>query len=362
MVILSIVGARPQFIKATMVSKALERYHNQIREVMVHTGQHYDYQMSDVFFKELEITAPAYNLGVGSGSHGMQTAGMLVGIEQTILKEKPDVVVVYGDTNSTLAGALAAAKLRIPLAHVEAGLRSFNKFMPEEINRVLTDHISNILFAPTEMAVNNLYREGINKSSIYLVGDVMYDAAIYFGKKAENQSSVIDELGMEKNDYILATIHRAENTDNDNHLKYIFSALNAIAETISVIVPIHPRTEEALKRINNAYQDKFSKIRFIEPVGYLDMIMLEKNASVIVTDSGGVQKEAYFYQVPCIVLREETEWVELLETGLIKLQAPENQLVIEKTITDIIGLKNSYISELYGKGDTAHLITEILAT
>lgn len=313
MKIASVVGARPQFIKTAAVSRALRAIEG-VKETLIHTGQHYDANMSSVFFEELEIPHPDYNLGIGSATHGAQTGRMLEAIEGVLLKEKPDWVLVYGDTNSTLAGALAAVKLHIPVAHVEAGLRSFNRRMPEEINRVLTDHASDLLFAPTQTAVENLQREGIPDARIKLVGDVMYDAALYYGAKAERQSRILNALKLEPKGYILATIHRAENTDDPLRLRAIFDSLAEIAHEIKVVLPLHPRTRAALVQAS-LYDKAAQSICLIEPVGYLDMMMLEKNARLIATDSGGVQKEAFFYHVPCVTLREETEWVELVELG-----------------------------------------------
>jgi UDP-GlcNAc3NAcA epimerase len=356
---LTIIGARPQFIKAATVSRALQLHLN-IEEILVHTGQHYDENMSEVFFQELEIPKPKYNLNIGSGSHGSQTGKMLEAIEQVLLKEKPDWVLVYGDTNSTLAGALAAVKLHIPVAHVEAGLRSFNRKMPEEINRVLTDRSSDLLFAPTEIAVKNLDREGIDSEKIHLVGDVMYDAALFYGTKAETKNDILDRLNLTSQQYILATIHRAENTDNPQRLQAIFESLTLINRDIPVILPLHPRTKNLLFQQGMLEQiDK--EIQLIEPVGYLDMVMLEKNARLIATDSGGVQKEAFFYSVPCLTLRAETEWIELVKSGWNTLVNPDRgsqeiyhyfQLSLNKTKLDR--------HNLYGNGDSAVKIANIL--
>lgn len=356
--IVSVVGARPQFIKAAAVSRVLKSAEG-VNEILVHTGQHYGANMSHVFFEELEIPRPDYNLGIGSGTHGAQTGKMLEAIEKVLLEEKPDWVLVYGDTNSTLAGALAAVKLHIPVAHVEAGLRSFNRHMPEEINRVLTDHASDLLFAPTKTAVMNLRHEGIPEERIKLVGDVMYDAALFYGKKAELQSQILNKLGLKPKEYVLATVHRAENTDDPVRLKVIFDALCEIAGEIKVVLPLHPRTREAL--IKSAMYDKVaSSICLTEPVGYLDMVMLEKNARLIATDSGGVQKEAFFYRVPCVTLREETEWVELVELGWNFLTSP----ISKETI--IAGIRYNYINHdrsehyPYGKGNSAEKVLHFL--
>ena len=352
--VINIVGARPQFIKVAMVSKALRHISN-ITNILVHTGQHYDDNMSRVFFEELEIPEPDYNLGIGGGTHGQNTGRMLEAIEKVLMKEEPDVVLVYGDTDSTLAGALAAVKIHIPVAHVEAGLRSFNRRMPEEINRVLTDHASDLLFAPTETAVKNLISEGVPEDKIHLVGDVMYDAALYYGKKAERESKILEHLGLKPEEYILATVHRAENTDDPKRLKAILEALAEIHREVSVVFPVHPRTRRRIK--DYGLQDLVHKLIAIDPVGYLDMVMLEKNARVVVTDSGGVQKEAFFYQVPCITLRKETEWVELVELGWNKL-VPPMRLSSEVILT--FAKKHGLISYPYGKGRAAELVAETL--
>lgn len=314
--VIDIVGARPQFIKIAPILKAVYKHNNEnpsnpIKEVLVHTGQHYDYEMSGVFFEELGLKPPDYHLGVGSGTHGYQTGEMIKRIEEVLLQEKPDLVMVYGDTNSTLAGALAAAKLRVSVAHVEAGLRSFNKQMPEEINRVLTDHVSDLLFCPTQTAVKNLQREGITKG-VHWVGDVMYDAALQYLMLAERKSLILHRLELEPKSYTLATIHRAENTDNPARLRAIFDGLERVAQAgFPVILPLHPRTRKQVENLGLSPRG----VRLLEPVSYLDMLLLEKNARVILTDSGGVQKEAFYFRVPCVTLREETEWVETVEAG-----------------------------------------------
>jgi UDP-GlcNAc3NAcA epimerase len=305
---LSIVGARPQFIKAAPVSRALRKIAN---EVLVHTGQHYDREMSRVFFDELHIPEPDYNLGVGSGSHGWQTGQMLIRIEEVLLKERPDWVLVYGDTNSTLAGALAAVKLHIPVAHVEAGLRSFNRAMPEEHNRVLTDHVANLLFCPTQTAVDNLTDEGIT-AGVRLTGDVMVDALFYNAGLAEEHSDVLGCLNLTPGGYILVTVHRPRNTDDPTRLRAILAALEEIAQDGPVVFPAHPRTRKAMDALG--YRPGIG-LRVIEPVGYLDVLSLQKNARLVLTDSGGMQKEAYLFAVPCLTLREETEWVETVEAG-----------------------------------------------
>jgi UDP-GlcNAc3NAcA epimerase len=317
--ILSIVGARPQFIKAAPVSRALRVAH---KEVLVHTGQHYDHNMSAVFFQELEIPEPDYNLGVGSGPQGQQTGRMLEAIEHVLLEEKPDWVLVYGDTNSTLAGALAAVKLHIPLVHIEAGLRSYNRRMPEEHNRVLTDHAADLLFCPTQTAVNNLAREGITRV-VRNVGDVMYDAVLRNIGIAEKRSNVLERLELQPKGYLLATVHRAENTDAPMRLAGIVEAFGMLEELI--VFPAHPRTRAALAAFDWALPDN---VRIIEPVSYLDMLMLEKHARLILTDSGGVQKEAYFFAVPCVTLRDETEWVETVEAGWNVVVGADPQRII----------------------------------
>ena len=310
MKIVTVVGARPQFIKMAPVSTALRR---EFDEVVIHTGQHYDYTMNDIFFKDLCIPEPNYNLGVGSGTHGVQTGEMLKGIEKILIREGPDFVMVYGDTNSTLAGALAAVKLHIPVAHVEAGLRSFDRRMPEEINRILTDHASDILFTPTKTAVKNLRAEGI-VNGVYLVGDVMVDALLHNISIAEHKSKILQMLGLYNEKYILVTVHRAENTDDPSKLKRIVEALIECEER--VVFPAHMRTLKALKNYGFYSKLKNSKnVMLINPVGYLDMLMLEKHANKILTDSGGVQKEAYILTVPCITMRSSTEWVETIADG-----------------------------------------------
>jgi UDP-GlcNAc3NAcA epimerase len=350
--IVTVVGARPQFIKAATVSREL-RAKSGVEEVLVHTGQHYDENMSDVFFEELEIPHPDHHLGIGSGSHGTQTGRMLEAAERVLLAEEPDLVLVYGDTNSTLAGALAAVKLHIPVAHVEAGLRSFNRRMPEEINRVLTDHASDLLFTPTETATENLRREGISAESIYWVGDVMYDAALLYADKAKEKEEILKRLQLEPKGYVLATVHRAENTDDLGRLRAIFEGLERVADSSPVIMPLHPRAKKKHSRLGL----RSSKIRYLDPVGYLDMISLEKNAAVIATDSGGVQKEAFFYRVPCVTLREETEWTETVASGWNTL-APPDPLGIYKAVK--AAEPPALAPPFYGDGTAARHIVEIL--
>jgi UDP-N-acetylglucosamine 2-epimerase len=321
--VLTVVGARPQFVKAGPVSRALRK---RVTEVLVHTGQHYDDNMSKTFFDELEIPRPDHHLGVGSGPHGRQTALMLERIERVIEAEAPDLVLVYGDTNSTLAGALVAAKLNLPLGHVEAGLRSFNRAMPEEINRVAADHCSTLLFCPTATSMENLRREGIT-DGVSLTGDVMYDAALLYGEKAERKSDALERLGLAPRGYVLATVHRAENTDDPSRLRGIVEALAACGRT--VLFPVHPRTRAKLAAsgLDRALAAAPS-VRAVDPVGYFDMVRLEKNAAAVLTDSGGVQKEAYFYRVPCVTLRNETEWVETVEDGWNRLAGADPAAVL----------------------------------
>ena len=353
MKVATIIGARPQFIKCAPVSRELRKV---ATEILIHTGQHYDDNMSQVFFRELNLPAPDYNLGVGSGPHGAQSGKMLKRIEEVVLKEEPDSILVYGDTNSTLAGALAAAKLHIPVAHVEAGLRSFNRRMPEEINRVVTDHLSSLLFCPTETAVNNLAREGITQG-IKLVGDVMYDALLCSLQIAEKRATILKRLRLQPKAYFLATVHRAENINDAGRLKAIIKALEKISAIYTVIWPIHPHTRQVLE-----YQKLILSInhslRIIDPVSYLDMLLLEKEAKVILTDSGGVQKEAFWLGIPCVTLREESEWVETVQTGWNTLAGTDpNRIVtaVSKQIPPQPRMQN-----LYGDGCSAKKITQIL--
>lgn len=308
MKLLTVIGARPQFIKAATISRVVAQS-DTLQEVILHTGQHYDANMSDVFFEELSIPKPSHYLGVGGGGHGQMTGRQLEQIETVLLEEKPDQVLVYGDTNSTLAGALAAAKLHIPVAHVEAGLRSFNRMMPEEINRVLTDHVSDILFAPTEVAVRNLAAEGITGDKVKQVGDVMFDAALFYKLQAV-APSWFDQHPDLRDGYALTTIHRAENTDNPERLSRILKGLGDCG--MPVVLPLHPRTRNTVQTLGITWPET---VKVFDPVGYLEMIFLQSSARVIATDSGGVQKEAYFHNVPCVTLRDETEWVELVEAG-----------------------------------------------
>lgn len=356
MKIVSVVGARPQFIKAAPVSKALrEGGHH---EILLHTGQHYDYEMSKVFFEDLGISEPDKNLGVGSGLHGWQTGLMLMRIEEVLLELKPDWVLVYGDTNSTLAGALAACKLRTPLAHVEAGLRSFNREMPEEYNRVLTDHCSDMLFCPTQTAASNLEREGITKG-VHLVGDTMYDAVLQFAQVARQHSPILRALGLRPKGYLLATIHRPYNTDVPENLQNIVTAFQEIGEPI--VFPVHPRTRQKIAKLDGErYLEQGSgNIKIMEPVGYLDMLMLEQNARVILTDSGGMQKEAYFFGVPCVTLRPETEWVELVQVGCNRLAGTDIQDICN-ACEAMIGVTVENAS-LYGDGAASKKIVDVFS-
>lgn len=349
---LTIVGARPQFIKAAPVSRELRKDNV---EILVHTGQHYDENMSKVFFEELNIPEPDYNLGIGSASHGEQTGKMLIEIEKVIIEENPDVLLVYGDTNSTIAGALAASKLNIPIAHVEAGLRSYNKKMPEEQNRVLTDHLSDILFCPTESSVENLKEEGL-KEGIYNVGDVMYDSILYNIDIARKHSNILNDLNMTANGYYLLTIHRAENTDIKNNLITILEATNSLNK--EVIFPIHPRTKNKMNEYKKT-QSEYKNISFIEPVSYLDMIYLIENSIKVLTDSGGVQKEAYFLKTPCVTLRNETEWIETLENNWNVLCEINKKSIINKTKKDLLNLKRGRKTN-FGCGDSAKKIVNTI--
>jgi len=381
MKIASIVGARPQFIKLAPLVRAI-REHNKLKlkpkieHLIIHTGQHYDYEMTKIFFDELGIPVPNHNLEVGSGTHGWQTGEMIKRAEAVLMTENPDWVVVYGDTNSTVAGALAAAKLHIPVAHIEAGLRSYNKKMPEEINRILADNCSNILFCPTENAVKNLKKEGfiniINNGklvdlssnkfpiissrlpTVINVGDIMFDALIMNLSIAEKKSTILKKLNLKPNEYFLATVHRAENTDNPEKLKSIFEAFNKISrDNFKIILPLHPRVKKQLyKKIHPS-----NYLLILEPVSYLDMLVLEKHSRAILTDSGGVQKEAYFFHVPCISLREETEWVETVASGWNTLAGTD----IEKIIYSVHNLKMGRSTFKYGDGHVAKRIVNIIS-
>ena len=374
MKIVTIVGARPQFIKAAVVSRAIANYNRDVTsssllftEVIVHTGQHYDRNMSDVFFEEMNIPSPHYFLDINGLSHGAMTGQMLERIEAVLVEEKPDVVLVYGDTNTTLAGALAAAKLHIAVAHVEAGLRSFNRKMPEEINRVLTDHVASFLFCPTKQSVENLEAEGIinkepvsgnnsHSSSIAynpvvcLVGDVMLDAANYYKERARKPQFVLPEK------FILATIHRAENTDNSLRLKSIFDGFEKIGKEIPIILPLHPRTRKTIETLD---QKTSNSIKTIDPVGYLEMIYLLENCLLVMTDSGGLQKEAFFFKKPCITMRDETEWVELVEHGFNSLAGAEAEKIYD-AYKAIIEIDLDFNIELYGDGKAGERVVDFL--
>lgn len=352
MKLLTIVGARPQFVKACMLSKVFKS-HSHIEEKIIHTGQHYDYNMSEVFFKQLNLPEADYNLGAGSGTHGEQTSKMLVELEKLMLFLKPDMVIVYGDTNSTVAGSLAAAKLHIPIAHIESGLRSFNKKMPEEINRIITDHLSDYLFCPTDTAVTNLKKEGISKG-VFQTGDIMYDTVTYFKPHALKHSTTLNDLALTKQNYYLATIHRAENTDDPIRLRSIFDAFLQLEKDI--IIPLHPRTKNKIAEFNLSSFVSSSHIQFVDPLNYFDMLALAANASLILTDSGGLQKEAYMLQTPCITLRNETEWLETVEAGWNHLTGADTQVILD-TINKIQTPKEYPL--LFGEG-TADKIANIL--
>jgi UDP-GlcNAc3NAcA epimerase len=357
MKVASIVGARPQFVKAAVVSRALASAG--VSDVLVHTGQHYDFEMSALFFDELHLPAPRYHLGIGSGHHGAQTGRMLEAIESLLLRDRPDMVLVYGDTNSTLAGALAAAKLQIPMSHVEAGMRSFNR-QPEEINRVLTDHIADLLFAPTATAVRNLNNEGIPTERIIRTGDVMYDAALQFAAHADAVSQVLKRLELQPRTYLLATVHRSENTDDQGRLRAIFEGIAEVARQLPVVLPLHPRTRKEIQRAQIS-DTVLQRIRLLKPVGYLDMTMLEKHARLIATDSGGVQKEAYFHGVPCVTLRGETEWTETLEGGCNQLVFPADAAVVATGIREALGSEPTFRTDAYGDGHSAMHIANVIS-
>jgi UDP-GlcNAc3NAcA epimerase len=353
--VVTVVGARPQFVKASAVSHELAK-HKHYRELVVHTGQHYDPALSDIFFAELNLPRPAHHLNVGSGSHGQQTGEMLKRIETILLAEKPDTVLVYGDTNSTLAGALAAAKLHIPVAHVEAGLRSFNRRMPEELNRILTDHVSSLLFCPTTLAVSQLKAEGITRR-VHHVGDVMYDVALTIASRADTQSRFCD-ASLPPQGFVLATIHRAENTDDADRLVAIMNALARLADDIPVVFPAHPRTRAAMTRTNLAVPPG---VRILDPLGFTDMTWLERNAALIITDSGGVQKEAYFHRTPCVTVRTETEWPETIDSGWNRLANPADTEEIVRIAEESLakGIVRGEVTE-YGNGNSAAILVRLL--
>jgi UDP-GlcNAc3NAcA epimerase len=349
--VVSVVGARPQFIKAAAVSREIAR-HSDLQEIIVHTGQHFDDNMSDIFFAEMQIPRPQYHLGVHSMNHGAMTGRMLEKVEEILLREKPDLVMVYGDTNSTLAGALAAKKLHLKVAHVEAGLRSFNMKMPEEVNRILTDRISDLLFCPTDHAVANLRREGFEAMPCAVVktGDVMRDAALHYAAVSAETSSVVARLGLAGETFALCTVHRAENTDDPARLRAIIAALNDVSERMRVVLPLHPRTAALLKRAEVA--PRFTPI---EPVGYFDMLELLKRARIVLTDSGGLQKEAFFFAKPCVTLRDETEWVELVEGGYNRIAGADRNAIVA-SVSAMLETAADFDRDLYGRSSASEAI------
>ena len=372
--IITIIGARPQIIKAAALSRAIRNHFQEsITEIIVHTGQHYDANMSAVFFEELNIPQPNYNLNVGSGNHGKQTAKMIEGIEEILVIEKPNAIVLYGDTNSTLAGAIAASKIHIDVIHIEAGLRSFNKQMPEEINRIMCDHVSTLLFSPTQSGYQNLIKEGfttetsapfhIDNPKIYHSGDVMYDNSLHFMEIANKNEIILNSNQLEKNNFILATIHRNNNTDEPERLNAIFSALNKITEQhhIDIVLPLHPRTNHLLKsNLNDSLYEKTlsnKRIKIIEPVSFIEMIVLESNCKLVVTDSGGLQKEAFYFKKPCVILRKETEWVEIVECGAAIL-VDANETAVLNAYHLLNSNNNLLYPPLFGNGKAAEFICE----
>lgn len=377
--LLTIIGARPQIIKAAALNRAIQtKFSDRLMEVLVHTGQHYDHGMSDVFFEQMGIPKPHHHLGIGSGSHGEQTGKMLAEIERVILLEKPDAVVVYGDTNSTLAGALAAVKIHIPVIHIEAGLRSFNKSMPEEVNRITADHASTLLFSPTISGLKNLEKEGFStlasaqktgKASadnpyVFHCGDLMYDNTVFYSKRADEHVALFEKYGINRDNYILSTIHRPQNTDDLEVLNGILSALNEIskADGVQIVLPLHPRTAHIIRSSENADFEQFrlnDLFKIIEPVGFLEMTLLEKHAKLVMTDSGGVQKEAFFMQKPCIILRPETEWTEIVECGCAVLAGANP----DKILSSYQYFKSTPISnfpDIFGDGTAAEFICEAI--
>lgn len=370
--ILTIIGARPQIIKAAALSRAIRNFFSdKITEIIVHTGQHYDENMSQVFFDELEIPHPNYNLNVGSGTHAKQTAAMMIGIEEILLKEKPNCIVLYGDTNSTLAGAVAASKNQVPVVHIEAGLRSFNKSMPEEINRIICDHTSTLLFSPTKTGFQNLVKEGFKENNktpftfdnpkIYHCGDVMYDNSLHFAKAAEEKTTILKDNNLEAENFILATIHRNNNTDKPKRLTALFSAMNKITEgnKLKIVVPLHPRTAKLLAQnltseLYNAVK-KNTLIKILTPASFLEMIALERNCKLVMTDSGGVQKEAFFFKKPCIILRSETEWVELVDCGSAVIADADEEKIIS-AFKHFSSAKKLNYPAIFGNGKAAEFI------
>lgn len=377
--VLTIIGARPQIIKAAAISRAIrEHFQTKIKEVIVHTGQHYDQNMSEIFMKELNIPAADYNLGVGSGNHGQQTAKMLEGLEQILMTEKPDALIIYGDTNSTLAGGLAAAKIHVPVVHIEAGLRSFNKLMPEEINRICCDHVSTLLFAPTLTAVNNLKKEGfdfadyklrrytIDHPGVFHCGDIMFDNSLHFAGIAKKNSNMLDENKLTENQFILATVHRDSNTDDAEKLSALFLAFEKITEQykLPVVLPLHPRTAKMMSQlVNDDLKNRVETnplIRIIPPASFLDMTLLESSCRLVLTDSGGVQKEAYFFKKPCVILRDETEWVELVKNGCARLAGADKDRIIEHT-DYFMTTSDLQFPEVFGDGKAAEFICRTIA-
>lgn len=372
MKIITIIGARPQIIKAAALSRAIQQHFaGKIQEIIVHTGQHYDENMSQVFFDELQIPRPDYNLHVGSASHGIQTAKMIEGIEGILLDERPDYIVLYGDTNSTLAGAIAASKLHVPIVHIEAGLRSFNKSMPEEINRIVCDHCSTLLFAPTKAGYKNLQREGFpadnegpytpDNPKIYHCGDIMYDNSLYFSELSMQKTDVIQRLELNGSTFVLATIHRDLNTDFPRRLSAIFEAICEMANETEIVIPLHPRTSKLLKQnLQPGLYEKAigsSHIKIIPPVSFLEMTALERQAALIMTDSGGVQKESYFFRKPCIILRPETEWVEIVETGTAILADADKERILNAW-RHFMEAPSLLFPEIFGNGEAAKFMLE----
>jgi UDP-GlcNAc3NAcA epimerase len=377
MKIVTVIGARPQIIKAAALSRAIRnRFGDQIEEVIVHTGQHYDTNMSQVFIDELGVPEPDYNLNIGSARHGVQTAGMITGIEEILIKEKPDFLVIYGDTNSTLAGAVAASKIHVPIAHVEAGLRSFNKSMPEEINRIMADHASSLLFTPTPTGMDNLIKEGFSKETktpyspdqpgVFHCGDVMYDNSLFFETIAREKSNILDKLNLKEGKFYLATVHRDNNTDQPKRLNALFEAFQKITGTTqkTLVLPVHPRTMKMLPQ--NLDADLYQKvkanpfIRLTDPVSFLDMIVLEKHCDMIFTDSGGVQKEAYFFQKPALILRSETEWKEIVTQGCARVVDADKDKIMEAFAYFNDQKTTLAFPNIFGDGNAAEFIAETL--
>ena len=371
--IITVIGARPQIIKAAALSRVILNDFQEIEEIIVHTGQHYDKNMSDVFFTELEIPKPQINLKVGSSSHGAQTALMIEKIEKVMLEHSPNAVVVYGDTNSTLATAVAASKLHVPIVHIESGLRSFNKKMPEEVNRILCDHVSTLLFSPTKSGFNNLLKEGFSKEksnnasadfpNIYHCGDIMYDNSLYFSKLSDENSDILEKLNVQNEKFILATVHRNDNTDSKIKLKDLFSTFLQITEIhqLKIILPLHPRTSKMMEQLLDSKLLKkiqeSNLLTIVDPASFLDMIALEKNSELIITDSGGVQKEAYFFKKPCIILRPQTEWVEIVETKSAVISDTNSKIILEAT-ERFLSNPDLKFPEIFGDGNAASFIAK----